>query len=702
LTAGFRASPYAIDPFPSEYYWYDVGSQLSTKVENSDIGCIWTVGVAGDDGKCYLNFPSDGLTYSDISFSDEDANEVYLDYFDERGISVWISVEPGNADVLSLISLVLDRYSSHPCIAGICIDVEWYKWQTNENGKQISDDEAELWCDQIKSYNETYTLQLKHWLTEKMPSTYRDGLYFIDDGQQFVSLDHMLEYFTEWGEHFPDDPVGFQIGYPADKTWWEQYDDPYGVIANAIIAEIPNTRSVYWVDFSIADLFPFEEFGSTYYVAPDGSNSNPGTSELPWATPGYASRRLNPGDTLIIRDGTYIQSIYEEDIIIPPSGEENRWITIKGEENSCPVLKGRDNLYSSIEISGKSYLKIENLEITSDNCAPFRGGVEGSGEPLHHIILKDLFIHHIDEFGIDLRDVDYLTIENCTIDYCGFGAIGSPEGQYGGWKNVLVSNSDLSYSGHYYQGEAGPGPYERPDGFGIEASDGPIEIAFTTVVHNMGDGLDSKAENTNIHHCIVANNNCDGVKLWGSGSRIENTLIYGTGDGIGGSSPWAGIVIQTDDPGMSYFDIINVDIHDNPERLAYPMYVQYDSSNPITLTMKNCIVSNGYGVAYFGDSVQLVVENNIFFRPDQADQVYANGRMYATDDIMNGKLGIGNICANPLFIAPAWGSVGDYHLQSGSPAIDKGTSDGAPSTDLEGNERPTGEGVDIGSFEYQT
>jgi hypothetical protein len=78
--------------------------------------------------------------------------------------------------------------------------------------------------------------------------------------------------------------------------------------------------------------------------------------------------------------------------------------------------------------------------------------------------------------------------------------------------------------------------------------------------------------------------------------------------------------------------------------------------------MKNCIVSNGHGVAYFGDSVQLNAENNIFFRPGQTDKVYANERIYTADDIADGQLGAGNICENPLFIAPAWGSEGDYHL----------------------------------------
>jgi hypothetical protein len=41
----------------------------------------------------------------------------------------------------------------------------------------------------------------------------------------------------------------------------------------------------------------------------------------------------------------------------------------------------------------------------------------------------------------------------------------------------------------------------------------------------------------------------------------------------------------------------------------------------------------------------------------------------------------------------------DYRLRTGSPAIDAGTSEGAPTTDIEGNDRPCGAGVDIGAYE---
>jgi len=73
----------------------------------------------------------------------------------------------------------------------------------------------------------------------------------------------------------------------------------------------------------------------------------------------------------------------------------------------------------------------------------------------------------------------------------------------------------------------------------------------------------------------------------------------------------------------------------------------------------------------------------------------------------------GNFSADPKFVNPNFVNPeeGDFHLQPGSLAIDAGTSDGAPSTDLEGRTRfddpstpNTGGGAipyyDIGAFEY--
>src|SRR2546430_6204833 len=43
----------------------------------------------------------------------------------------------------------------------------------------------------------------------------------------------------------------------------------------------------------------FAQGGATYYVAPTGSDSNPGTSAAPWRTIQKAANTLNGGDTVI-------------------------------------------------------------------------------------------------------------------------------------------------------------------------------------------------------------------------------------------------------------------------------------------------------------------------------------------------------------------------------------------------------------------
>ncbi len=436
--------------------------------------------------------------------------------------------------------------------------------------------------------------------------------------------------------------------------------------------------------------------GNTYYVSTDGKNSNDGSENSPWRTPGYASRRLNPGDTLIIKKGTYIIKEYDVDIIMPEGGAKGNWILIKGEEGT--KLLGSNNISTVINLSNSSFVKVENIEITNNNSL-VRDGIEILGDSNNNILIKNIKIHHIDEFGINSKDVEYMVVEYSEISYCGFGGFGGPHGDFGGIRNLKIFSSIFSYSGHYYQGGDGSSrPYDRPDGFGIEESDGPIEIYDSLFSHNYGDGIDSKAKNTYIHHSIVSNNSCDGVKLWRGNSKIENTLIYGTGDGVGGDSPWAGIVIECNKDGDK-FEINGVTLHDNEERKAYPLYVQYDSDKKIKVIIRNSIFAGGYGHLFFGDSVDLTFEYNLTYIPSRDDQVYANGRLYSKDDIKNGLLGEGNKYGDPQFINPAWGEVGDYHLKSKSPAIDSGINKNNLIDDLEHNKRPEGKNTDMGAYE---
>jgi hypothetical protein len=114
-----------------------------------------------------------------------------------------------------------------------------------------------------------------------------------------------------------------------------------------------------------------------------------------------------------------------------------------------------------------------------------------------------------------------------------------------------------------------------------------------------------------------------------------------------------------------------------------------------------------------GNSVSnAAVTNTIFSNVDEA----ISGSLTPTVaySLFSGSCGgpfigsSGNLCADPDFTNPA---ANDYHLQEGSPAIDAGTSDGAPQTDSacrsrydDPNTPNTGGGAmpyyDIGAFEY--
>lgn len=449
---------------------------------------------------------------------------------------------------------------------------------------------------------------------------------------------------------------------------------------------------------------------ATYYVSPQGNNSNPGTFEAPWASPGYGSKHIQTGDTLMILGGTYIVSQYWDDMITPPSGTPSQPTIIEGQPGNRPVIKGTDNLSSAIDISETSNIKIYNLEITSvisTGNPGLRDGIAGTGL-MNNIIIKGVYIHSIDEFGINLQDIHNLTLKNSQINYCGYGSIGGPEaGPGGGWQNVLIENCSLSYGGHYYQGQYYQGtdvsPYNRPDGFGIEESPGPIIIRDCIAERNLGDGLDSKAKNTSIYNCIVRNNNCDGIKLWSGESRIENCLIYGTGYDDPLRWPWAcSIVVGEYLDNNSSFYIENVTVEDNPNRdRHYIIWIDTDEEGitNFNVTMRNSIIANGRSVAYFGDKTSAVIQNSLFHIHNQDEQVYANGQSYTREQINSGQLQSGNISLDPMFKDPYWyGGHGNYTLEYQSPAIDAGMDNGLIN-DINYTPRPYGTELDMGCFE---
>lgn len=260
IYAGVRSSSYGIDPFPEPQGWQKAIQTMSGYFEGSTPCAIWIVGKFERNKACHLFFPSDGKSYTNIEFEDVDTHERFLSHFDDVGIKVFLQVEPASADMLTLIDLVLNRYKHHPCVIGFGVDVEWHRESENpEWGVPVNDQQAEEWEKSVKAHNPQYRLFLKHWDRKWMPENYRGDIVFVDDSQILEDLDALVDEFaTSWSPYFYPNMVFFQIGYPSDKPWWQNLDNPPADIGLAIARQIKQDCGIFWVDFTLRDVLPTE------------------------------------------------------------------------------------------------------------------------------------------------------------------------------------------------------------------------------------------------------------------------------------------------------------------------------------------------------------------------------------------------------------------------------------------------------------
>ena len=115
----------------------------------------------------------------------------------------------------------------------------------------------------------------------------------------------------------------------------------------------------------------------------------------------------------------------------------------------------------------------------------------------------------------------------------------------------------------------------------------------------------------------------------------------------------------------------------------------------------NCTVTandatrSGGGFYSYGADLRLA---NCIVWGDRPEAIYSEESAVAIrySDVQGGWEGDHNLNQDPRFREDGW------RLFGGSPAIDSGSTNGMPETDLDGDPRPWGDGVDMGADEYNT
>ena len=137
----------------------------------------------------------------------------------------------------------------------------------------------------------------------------------------------------------------------------------------------------------------------SFYVAPEGNDNNPGTLAAPWRTIQKAAVTATPGSTVYARQG-----IYNELVSVQVSGsQEAGYITFRNYPGETPVLDGSGLPISpegsaAFSIVDRGYIIVQGFEIrnyrtSGKDLVPMGISIRGSA---FHIQIRDNRIHHIE------------------------------------------------------------------------------------------------------------------------------------------------------------------------------------------------------------------------------------------------------------------------------------------------------------------
>jgi hypothetical protein len=169
----------------------------------------------------------------------------------------------------------------------------------------------------------------------------------------------------------------------------------------------------------------------SYYVAPNGSDSNPGTDASPLRTITAAVQRMKAGETTVVKDGVYEES----SIRFSTSGTADKPITLKAQNKWGAVLSSISGDNPSISVNA-SNIVIDGLRLSvspnntihwsgAQNTAnaairawelttPKLGGAMSTG--YQGLVVRNVLVDYSPEHSVGIKtNQDYSLVENCEI-----------------------------------------------------------------------------------------------------------------------------------------------------------------------------------------------------------------------------------------------------------------------------------------------
>jgi len=405
--------------------------------------------------------------------------------------------------------------------------------------------------------------------------------------------------------------------------------------------------------------------GATYYVATNGSDSNPGTQAQPWATLQKAVDTIAAGDTILVMPGTYVGCR----------------IRSSGTSSAPKTLRSQTPLAAAITSKGPINRKNCNIELDADNYT----------DPNSYWVIDGFEIRNGIVAGVKALLAPYLQFTNNWSHNNGTGGSGH-DGFYGIAPYALFANNVFSSNAEH----------------GLYVGQGVMDYAVirdnvasnnnNMGFHNNGDKgapfdtdgmLDYFLIERNIAYNCATSHGMDGDGM--RFSTVRNNLIYNVGN--------CGIMLT----GISGAEVS----HDNRvlnntilTAVNYGVHI-YRRGGANNKLFNNILYWSGTGNDY-GGSIALAttlaqvgfesnynVVTNKFSLANKA-KTLTQWRTYGYD--------LNSFIATPdqLFVNPA---AGDYHLKATSPAINAGTTLSDVTDDLEKYPRTAGS-YDIGCYEY--